>query len=310
MIKVQNLTKKYGTVEALHHVSFEIGAEQVVGFLGPNGAGKTTIMKILTGFHFPSSGSVTIDGIDVQENPVATKSKIGYLPESVPLYGDFKVREYLSFIAEARGVEKKDRNNAIGAALESCGLSGVAGKRIETLSKGYKQRTGLAQAMLHDPPILILDEPTTGLDPNQIIEIRSLIKTLGTRKTVLLSTHILPEVAAVCSSVLIINAGRLLAQGTPEEIASGMRESEIWDLTLKQANPDMIAAQCERLGAAILSSELLSGASLQISLSVPGDGQAIFEWAVREGLIIIGMKRKTINLEDIFVRLTHEEQPE
>ncbi|MDR0291172.1 MAG: ATP-binding cassette domain-containing protein, partial [Treponema sp.] len=219
MIEVRNLTKNYGKVEAVRNVSFSVDSDQVLGFLGPNGAGKTTIMKILTGYHFPSGGTALVDGIQVDEDPVEVKKRIGYLPENVPLYGDLTVDEYLAFVAEARLIPASGRNKAIDSCLEACGLSAYRGRKIETLSKGYRQRTGLAQAILHDPAILILDEPTNGLDPNQIIEIRSLIKELGRRKTVILSSHILQEIEAICSQIMIINEGKIAAQGTPEEIA-------------------------------------------------------------------------------------------
>jgi ABC-2 type transport system ATP-binding protein len=309
MIKVQNVTKRYGTVEAVKNVSFEVGAEQVVGFLGPNGAGKTTIMKILTGFHFPTAGSALIDGIDVQEEPVAVKARIGYLPEGVPLYGELTVSEYLSFIADARRIKKARRAQALQNSLELCGLSDMAHKKIETLSKGYKQRTGLAQAIIHDPPILILDEPTSGLDPNQIIEIRNLISTLGTHKTVILSTHILQEVEAVCTTVLIINEGSIAAQGRPEDIAAGIKKADTWELILKGADIETIRENCARLGAVLHSAKPGQGkasGTITIAVSVPlaDDGELIFDWAVREGLKIVGMSRKKVSLEDIFVRLT------
>jgi len=227
MIEVKNLSKKYGDFEAVRDVSFSVGRAEVLGFLGPNGAGKTTIVKTLTGYHYPSDGQVKIDGICVEEDPVAIKTRIGYLPESVPLYGDMTPEEYLYFAASARLLPKGERRSAVDRAIDACGLEGAAKKqRIESLSKGYKQRAGLAQAIIHDPPILILDEPTSGLDPNQIIEMRTLIRELGKRKTVILSTHILSEVEAVCSRLIILNKGRIAAQGTPEEIALSLGMTE------------------------------------------------------------------------------------
>ncbi|MDR2447931.1 MAG: ATP-binding cassette domain-containing protein [Treponema sp.] len=317
MITVQNITKRYGTVEAVKDVSFTVGQDQVLGFLGPNGAGKTTVMKILTGYHFPTKGEAMVDGVSVQDNPVEVKKRIGYLPESVPVYGDLTVDEYLSFVADARLIAKSERRNAREAAIASCGLEQVASKKIETLSKGYKQRVGLAQAIIHDPAILILDEPTSGLDPNQIIEIRSLIKRLGKRKTVILSTHILQEVEAVCSQVLIISDGRIAAQGTPEEIAGTLKGADTWRLTLKGADLDGVKEKLSRLAPA----ERLSGITLDaadagsgvvtVSFSTPADGtgldgERIFDWAVAERLKILGMNQKKISLEDIFVRLTSE----
>jgi ABC-2 type transport system ATP-binding protein len=343
MIEVQGLTKSYGAVEAVKDVSFSVGQDQVLGFLGPNGAGKTTIMKILTGYHFPSSGSVLVDGVSVQEDPVEVKKRIGYLPETVPVYGDLTVDEYLSFVAEARLIPKEARRGAIGAALRACGLEQVRSKRIETLSKGYKQRVGLAQAIAHDPAILILDEPTTGLDPNQIIEVRSLIKELGKRKTVILSTHILQEVEAVCSRVLILNEGRIAAQGTPEEIAATMKGGDTWELALKvpglrglpgfaggsgssgMGGADITITEglegifagleLETRGAVgrVLGDDLLA-LSFFVKAGLAGEdggksgpGERIFDWAVSRGFKILEMNRKKLSIEDIFVRLTNEE---
>jgi ABC-2 type transport system ATP-binding protein len=313
MIEVSDLTKNYGQAEAVKGVSFNVESGQVLGFLGPNGAGKTTIMKILTGFHFPSGGKAMIDGINVMDDPVGVKRRIGYLPESAPLYGEFTVREYLMFIADARAIPAARRKAAVDKAVDACGLYRMSGRRIETLSKGYKQRAALAQAILHDPPILVLDEPTTGLDPNQIIEIRALIKDLGRSKTVILSTHILQEVDAVCSRVLILNGGRIAAQGAPQEIAGAMRGGETWRLTLKTDGPvpeAAIEALKQKLGPVenVAAGEKDSGVSL--SLFVPGSGGApdaaelIFDWAVSQNYKILLMNREKMSLEDIFVRLT------
>lgn len=327
MIEVQGLTKKYGTVEAVKDVSFAVGKE-VLGFLGPNGAGKTTIMKILTGYHYPTAGTAMIDGIPVQEDPVEVKKRIGYLPESVPLYGDLTVTEYLDFIARARLIRTEDRKKAIKESVALCGLEQVQWKRIETLSKGYKQRTGLAQAIIHDPPILILDEPTTGLDPNQIIEIRALIRELGKRKTVILSTHILQEVEAICSQVLIINAGSIAAQGKPEEIAGTLKGGDTWELVLKAPDtPAPLAAASVEEKLAFLG-PAAGGELSRINVSASDDGtvkasfflggnsggtraetaagEAIFDWAVSRGLKILMMNRKKLSLEDIFVKLTSD----
>jgi ABC-2 type transport system ATP-binding protein len=314
MIEVQGLTKRYGAVEAVKDVSFSVGTDQVLGFLGPNGAGKTTIMKILTGYHFPSAGSALVDGISVQEDPVGVKKRIGYLPESVPLYGDLTVDEYLGFIADSRLIPRGERKKAVDQSLDACGLRAFRSKRIEALSKGYRQRTGLAQAMLHDPAILILDEPTSGLDPNQIIEIRSLIKELGRRKTVILSTHILQEVEAVCSQVLILNEGRIAAQGSPEEIAGTMKGGDTWELLLKGADAAAVRDRLFHLGGEISIGAVAAGEDGVVAASffIPGrgdqdrDGERIFDWAVAGGLKILGMNRKKLSLEDIFVKLTSE----
>ncbi|WP_461247329.1 ABC transporter ATP-binding protein, partial [Treponema sp. R6D11] len=302
-IEVKNLSKQYGEVRAVSDVSFSVGDQQVLGFLGPNGAGKTTIMKILTGFHFPSNGTAFVDGISVEEQPLEIKKRIGYLPENVPLYGDLTVDEYLNFAADARFIPVQERPAAINASLEACGLTNYRSRKIETLSKGYRQRAGLAQAILHDPPILILDEPTTGLDPNQIIEIRSLIKELGKRKTVILSTHILQEVEAICTQVLIINDGRIAAQGSPEEIAGTMKGGDTWELIVKGAgyNVDtgMVSGKLSSLGnISNVATETTEDGYVYANFFIPAEtdgastGERIFDWAVSQNLKILGMSRK------------------
>ncbi|MDR0450692.1 MAG: ATP-binding cassette domain-containing protein [Treponema sp.] len=316
MIEVRNLSKHYGKIKAVDRVSFSLGKDQVLGFLGPNGAGKTTVMKILAGFHFPSSGSALVDGISAEDDPVELKKRVGYLPESVALYGELTVDEYLSFAARARLIPPLRRKEALNAALEACGLSRYRSRKIETLSKGFRQRAGLAQAIIHDPPILILDEPTGGLDPNQIIEIRSLIRELGKRKTVILSTHILPEVEAVCSRVLIINQGRIAAQGRTEEIAGAMKGGNTWELALKKrdalSGEGPVREKLGRLGLGAVPGpvEELGGGAVKLSFFIPGGedaGERIFDWAVAEGFKILMMNRKPLSLEDIFVKLTAEE---
>jgi ABC-2 type transport system ATP-binding protein len=318
-IEVKNLSKQYGDVQAVSDVSFSVGDQQVLGFLGPNGAGKTTIMKILTGFHFPSNGTAYVDGISVEEQPLEIKKRIGYLPENVPLYGDLTVDEYLSFSADARFIPIHEREAAINASLEACGLTQYRSRKIETLSKGYRQRAGLSQAILHDPPILILDEPTTGLDPNQIIEIRSLIKELGKRKTVILSTHILQEVEAICTQVLIINEGRIVAQGSPEEIAGTMKGGDTWELLLKGAgeavDTGIVGGKLSMLGdISNVQTESTADGAVCANFFVPAEqdgvnpGERIFDWAVAQNLKILGMSRKKISIEDIFVKLTGQEE--
>ncbi|MDR2702335.1 MAG: ATP-binding cassette domain-containing protein [Spirochaetaceae bacterium] len=321
MIEVEGITKRYGAVEAVKALSFSVGKEQVLGFLGPNGAGKTTIMKILTGYHFPSEGMARVAGFSVTDDPVEVKRRTGYLPESVPLYMDMTVDEYLSFMAAARLVPASEQKSALEKSIASCGLKSVRSKLVETLSKGFRQRVGLAQAIIHDPPILILDEPTSGLDPNQIIEIRSLIKELGKSKTVILSTHILQEVEAICSRVLILNEGQIAAQGTPEEIAGTLKGGDTWELLLKGSE---IAEKCARLtqNAAGLATpnagtvpEITEEDGLyRVRFFLPSQGgsstglsgEVIFDWAVAENLKILSMNRRKLSLEDIFVKLTTE----
>jgi ABC-2 type transport system ATP-binding protein len=221
MINVELLEKRYGPVTALDGISFEVPKGQVLGFLGPNGAGKTTTMKILTGFLKPDGGRATVAGLDVVTDSLEVRRRIGYLPESTPLYAEMRVDDYLSFAADIRGVPRSEKRAKMNRVIDACGLSMVVKKNIVELSKGYRQRLGLAQAMVHDPELLILDEPTSGLDPNQIVEVRELVKHLGTERTVILSTHYLQEVEATCSRILIIAKGRIVADGTLESLTAG-----------------------------------------------------------------------------------------
>jgi len=232
MIEVKGLVKTYGTKRAVDGVSFTVRRGDILGFLGPNGAGKSTTMKMITGYLRPDAGTATVDGIDVIENPVAVKRKLGYLPESAPAYGEMTVGEFLGFIAEVRGFRAKDARQAqVDRALALTHLEGVRKQTIETLSKGFKQRVGLAQALLHDPPVLILDEPTDGLDPNQKNEVRALIKNMAAEKAVILSTHILEEVEAICTRVIVISRGRVVVDETPARFRArspGARLDEIF----------------------------------------------------------------------------------
>uniref|UniRef100_A0A7C3I6W9 ABC transporter ATP-binding protein n=1 Tax=Gracilinema caldarium TaxID=215591 RepID=A0A7C3I6W9_9SPIR len=319
MIEVQHLSKQYGNVKAVRDVSFQVGTGQVIGLLGPNGAGKTTIMKILTGYHFPSSGTANIDGLSVEDYPEEIKKKIGYLPENAPSYGDLTPLEYLSFVAEARQISKEKRQNRINEVMDQCSLQEVKNKPIETLSKGYRQRLGLAQAIIHDPAILILDEPTTGLDPNQILEIRSLIRELGKSKTVILSTHILQEVEAVCSQVIIIHQGRIAAQGTSAEIGRTLKGQDSWHLELRGNLPEMLPQNFvfNRISFTVQAQTRLDNGSLFIKIShideptgLPADpnavGETLFDWVVAQGYKLIRMEHQKVSLEDIFVELTKE----
>jgi ABC-2 type transport system ATP-binding protein len=232
MIDVKGLVKTYGSKRAVDGVSFSVKRGEILGFLGPNGAGKSTTMKMITGFVRPDSGTATIDGIDVLADPVAVKRKLGYLPESAPAYPEMTVAEFLGFIAEVRGFrEAKVLRTQVDRAVALTHLTSVRNQTIETLSKGYKQRVGFAQALLHDPPVLILDEPTDGLDPNQKNEVRSLIRNMAVEKAVILSTHILEEVEAICTRVIIISQGKLVADETPARLLArkpGARMDEIF----------------------------------------------------------------------------------
>lgn len=319
MIQVTDVRKNYGHVQAVRGVSFEVNQGEVFGLLGPNGAGKTTILKMLTCYHFPSSGSASVNGHDVYTDPIAVKQSIGYLPESAPLYTELNVMEYLQFIAEARNIPPGERAGRIDWAIHACGLEDVVYRSIDNLSKGYRQRTGLAQAIIHDPAILILDEPTTGLDPNQIIEIRRLVRELGKEKTVILSTHILQEVEAVCDRVLILNEGRVAAEGTTGEIASEMKGEDVFLFTVKGGTPEAVRGAVERIPglSRIEGVEAVEdGARTDVQVTLggarsggsPGNdvdgGEVIFDWAVSEGFKLTGLERKRYSLEDIFISLT------
>jgi len=312
VVEAVGLTKRYGTLEAVRDVSFAVGGGEIVGLLGPNGAGKTTIMKILTCSLFPSQGTARVDGHDVLENPLEVKESVGYLPENAPLYPDLTVREYLSFVAQARGIGKADRANALDRVCSACGLSAVMHRGIGELSKGYRQRTGLAQALVHDPRILILDEPTTGLDPHQIVEIRELIRSLGREKTVILSSHILQEVEATCQRVLILNAGRIVAQGTREEMARGLKGEVLLELTLRPPAGSQGAGgalSAVRGVQRVISEKRNTEGRLVIQLSVDPDSEpeeAVFDWAVGAGMKILSMVPQRLSLEDIFITLTEQ----
>ena len=218
MIKVESLSKSFGSKLAVDNISFEVARGEVLGFLGPNGAGKSTTMRMITGFIPPSAGRVSVCGFDVAESPIAAKQKIGYLPESAPSYQDMTVLSFLRFAADIRGLAGEEKKKAIRRVVELCHLDRVLGQTIDTLSKGFRHRTCLAQSIIHDPEVLILDEPTDGLDPNQKHEVRTLIKTMGATKAIIFSTHILEEVEAVCSRAIIIDRGRIVANGTPAEL--------------------------------------------------------------------------------------------
>jgi ABC-2 type transport system ATP-binding protein len=242
MIKVENLTKAFGTKVAVNDVSFTVERGEVLGFLGPNGAGKSTTMRMLTGFIPPTSGKITVGGYDMLEQPLKAKRLFGYLPENAPGYADMTVRGFLNFCAELRGLKGDARKKAVNRAVELCFLESVFHQSIDTLSKGYKHRTCLAQALIHDPDILIMDEPTDGLDPNQKYEARNLIKRMGENKAIIFSTHILEEVEAVCSRVIIIDRGRIVANGTPQELKARSPEGRLDEVFRSITLPDTVKA--------------------------------------------------------------------
>ncbi|HEX9583549.1 MAG TPA: ATP-binding cassette domain-containing protein [Gammaproteobacteria bacterium] len=261
MVEIEHLTKRFGSLIAVDDVSFSLARGEVLGFLGPNGAGKTTTMRMITGFLTPDSGTVRVGSDDVSENPVAVKRRIGYLPEGAPLYGDMTARAFLRFIAEIRGFRGKQRDRAVDAVVEKVNLSPALEKPIDTLSKGFKRRVGLAQAIIHDPEVLVLDEPTDGLDPNQKHEVRTLIRGMSQDKAIILSTHILEEVEAVCSRAIIITGGRLVSDSTPEELVARSGRHNAVSISIRTDQSDEIK---KHLG------ELIGVASVQLIDRVDG----------------------------------------
>ena len=312
MIEVKNLTKRYGTNTALNNVSFTVEEGTIVGFLGPNGAGKSTTMNIITGYLSATSGSVTVQGKNTLENPNEVKKLIGYLPELPPLYQEMTVQEYLLFVAELKGTRKKaDRAAAVEHAAARAGLQGMEQRLIRNLSKGYRQRVGIAAALLGTPKIIILDEPTVGLDPAQMIEIRSLIRDLGKTHTVILSSHILSEVQTVCDRVLIIAHGRLVAQGTPEELAAQLTAKGTITATAQGSREAVVAAAGRVPGLTDLRVTDEKGGEVSFTaVSTAGtDLRGALSLALAQaGCPVLSLSAETMSLEDVFLQLT--ETPE
>ncbi len=313
-IEVTDLKKSYGSREALRGVSFSVQPGEVVGFLGPNGAGKSTAMKILTGYISPTSGSARIDGFDVLEDPLLARSRLGYLPEHAPLYLDMRVIDYLRYMGEVRGLARAALSRAIDQVATDCGITERLYQEIGSLSKGYRQRTGLAQAMLHSPPILILDEPTTGLDPNQIVEIRNLIRELGRSRTVLLSTHILSEVQATCDRVIIIHRGERVADGATSEITDRAKGGQLLRLVLAPGRVRRDPTDLARDLAAIPGVERISSLEQPdpnhsgFEVLTQGDlRSALFRFAVEQGVELLELAPERSSLEEVFRRLTGNE---
>lgn len=304
-VSVKNLTKKYQTQRAVDNISFEVKTGEVLGFLGPNGAGKTTTMKIITGYMAPSDGDVQVNGISVLENPEKIKPLIGYLPESNPLYQDMLVLEYLEFIAELQKIPKNKMQSRIAEMVKVCGLNVEKHKKISELSKGYKQRVGLAQALIHDPEILILDEPTTGLDPNQIVEIRNLIREIGREKTVILSTHILPEVEATCDRILIIDDGKIVADGTSDSLRKKAQGQEMLRVGISEAGEkDKVIIALQGLETVGMVDPEEDGTFTINSKDDQSSKKSIFEMCVKNNWILSELTPIETKLEDIFRDLT------
>ncbi len=306
MIHVSHLTKRFGSELAVDDISFDVARGEVLGFLGPNGAGKSTTMRVLTCYLPPSSGTVTIDGRDVVGDSLAVRSLIGYLPETTPLYTEMTVTDYLKFVARLRGMSIEMEKSRLPFVIDVCGLEAVLNKQIETLSKGYRQRVGLAQAMLHDPEILILDEPTSGLDPNQIVEIRELIRSLGEQKTVILSTHILPEVQASCDRVLIIDKGKIVADGTPDSLQARFTGGQRVHFGVVGDGTGVADALATIDQVRVLGTETQNGSTIFMlgSDSTTDLRPRLFDMAVDRGWRLTELHREEASLEDVFRQLT------
>lgn len=303
MIETQNLIRRYGDFTAVDGISFSLGEGEIVGMLGPNGAGKTTTIRMITGFLPPTSGKVTVAGKDLFEAPREARRQLGYLPENVALYNEMRVEEYLAYRAQLEGVARGEAREAIGSAIDRCLLTDVRRQIIGTLSKGYRQRVGLATAILHRPKVLVLDEPTVGLDPRQIIAIRELIRELGRERTLLLSTHILPEVELLCSRVMIIDRGRIVAEGTPQSL----RESWVGNPGLRVGLKGAPAGAAEALGRidGVLGVREGGDGSFVLECQSGTDPrEEVFRAAVEQGWVLLELSRERATLEDVFVRLT------
>ena len=310
MIEVMNLTKRYGSTVAVDNVSFDAKAGEVLGFLGPNGAGKTTTMRILTCYLSADEGTVKVAGYDVFEESFEVRKQIGYLPESVPLYTDMGVIDYLKFIAEIRNIPKSQRSQRIKDVVDICGLEKMIQKDIGELSKGYRQRLGLAQSLIHDPPILVLDEPTSGLDPNQIIEIRNLIREIGKEKMIIFSTHILSEVSATCGRILIINDGQIVANGTPDELAGRAQGEEVVHISIRGPREE-IEAKLEELSMVsdfkrVESDDGVCGYQI-VSQKGKNTAEELFHFVVQNHWSLTELRQEAISLEDVFLQLTGNE---
>lgn len=309
MIQLTNISKSYSGVKAVDDVTLSIPAGQILGFLGPNGAGKTTTMRMITAYMPPTSGSIEVDGLDVEKHSLEVRRRIGYLPEMAPVYQDMNVENYLHYVSRLRRISGETQSKRIREVIARCGLEEVLYKSIGQLSKGYRQRVGLAQSIIHDPDILVMDEPTAGLDPNQIVEIRSLIKELGREKTVILSTHILSEVQATCSRIVIINQGRLVADDTPEGLKADAAGRGVLNTTLKSASADVL--EKTKAIAGVDSVRQMPGGNGEVSLRIETEGgrdirEDFYRLAVRENWIILEMASETRSLEDVFRKLTTE----
>ena len=311
MIKVENLSKFYGDVKAVKSINFELNDGEIVGFLGANGAGKSTTLKVMTGYLTPTTGNVYVNDLDIQSNTLEIQKQIGYLPELNPLYPEMRVYDLLEFTGNIRNITGKAFKNSLARVIEQCGLKGVIHRMVSECSKGYKQRIGLACAMIHDPKILILDEPVTGLDPNQIVEIRNLIKNLGTEKLVLMSSHILQEIQATVNRIIIIHKGEIVADGTNEELMSGFMGNTKLTLEIKNAEDSTIEALTEKIPTISLVDTTTKNGSQILHLEYPKEKdprEELFQYAIDSNWVVTEMSPHSVNLESIFRTLTMEDK--
>jgi ABC-2 type transport system ATP-binding protein len=313
MIEVENLSKRYGPTLAVSGVTFNVEKGEVLGFLGPNGAGKTTTMRVITGFLPPTEGKVRVAGYDVVEEPLEAKRRTGYLPETPPIYPDMGVAEYLAFVARIKGVSRRNVKTRVDEIIEKCAVGEVRNRQIGKLSKGYRQRVGLAQALIHQPDVLVLDEPTAGLDPKQIIETRELIKGLGGQHTVILSTHILPEVSKTCQRVVVINAGQIVAVGTPDELTHRLQGFGSVLVTVEGPAADIIEKFQRVEGVNWVEPRESSGTRVTLEVHSEKEKDVRAELAratVESGWKLYELKTSGLSLEEIFLKLTTKDLSE
>lgn len=313
MIEIQNLTKKYGQIVAVNNISFNVNKGEILGFLGPNGAGKSTTMNIITGYLPSTAGTVKVDGYDIMTHPAEVKKRIGYLPEAPPLYRDMTVTEYLKFVSNLNNVPKKNQKGQMADIMELVGLTDHRKRLIDNLSKGYRQRVGLAQALIGNPEVLILDEPTVGLDPKQIIEIRRVIKALSQERTIILSSHILPEVSAICERVVIINKGNIAAEDTPERLSQGLDKALKLSLTIMGPKDKVIEAVKKINGIHYMETVGKSGEKaykyiLEGKSEKNDIREKLFYAMAENGWPVLEMKPSVMTLEDIFISVVTKGQ--
>jgi len=312
VIEVQHLSKRYGPFTAVDDVSFTVGAGEILGFLGPNGAGKTTTMRIITGYMPATEGTVSVAGYDVFAQPIEAKKRTGYLPETPPLYPDMTVRDYVTFVARIKGVPSREIRGRVDDVMKKTHIADMASRHCGKLSKGYKQRVGLAQALIHNPDVLVLDEPTAGLDPKQIIEARQLITELGGNHTVVLSTHILPEVSQTCSRVVIINKGKVVAVDTPDNLTARLRGSETMYLQVHAPGADVAPALSALAGVTRVKAEPQAGGVVAVEVDSEQGRDVRRDLAatvVHQGWGLLELRPMRMSLEDIFLSLTTEDVP-